>query len=200
MEFSSIEEAVERLKQGGMIVLTDDENRENEGDLVASAALLTPEIVNFMATHGRGWICLSLDAAACERLDLPSMVADNTAKLGTAFTVTIEAREGVSTGISAADRAHTMRLAANSQSTARDFVRPGHVQPLKARSGGVLVRAGQTEGSVDLCRIAGLPPAGVICEIMNADGTMARLPDLEIFCKTHNLPLCSVAQIIDWRR
>ena len=200
MKFASLETARERLRAGGMIVLVDDEHRENEGDLVAAAEMVTAETVNFMATHGRGWICLALDGEACRRLDLAPMVAENTARFGTAFTVTIEAREGVTTGISAADRAHTMRIAASADARASDLVRPGHVQPIRARPGGVLARAGQTEGSVDLCRLAELRPAGVICEIMNPDGAMARLPDLEKFCALHDLPLCSVAQIIEHRR
>lgn len=200
MKFAEVSEALADLRAGKMIVLVDDENRENEGDLVAAAELITPEGVNFMATHARGWICLSLDAESCERLDLPQMVSDNHASLGTAFTVTVEAASGVSTGISAADRAHTMRVAARADSRASDLVRPGHVQPLRARPGGVLARTGQTEGSVDLMRLAGLRPAAVICEIMNEDGSMARLPQLEEFCGRHDMKLLSVAQIIEYRR
>ncbi|MDR0868199.1 MAG: bifunctional 3,4-dihydroxy-2-butanone-4-phosphate synthase/GTP cyclohydrolase II [Planctomycetota bacterium] len=197
---SSIEDAVADLRAGKMVVLIDDENRENEGDLTLAAALVTPDAINFMATHARGWICLTLEEEACRRLDLPPMTANNEAAFGTAFTVTIEARRGVTTGISAADRATTIRLAADPQATAADFVRPGHVQPIGARKGGALKRAGQTEGSVDLMKIAGLPPAGVICEVMNPDGTMARVPQLEKFCAAHQLKMCSVAQIIEYRR
>lgn len=200
MQFATVPEAIEELKAGRMVVLVDDENRENEGDLVAAAELITPEDINFMATHAKGWICLTLDSATCQRLDLPQMVVDNQASLNTAFTVTIEAAAGVSTGISAADRAHTIRVAASADSRPEDLVRPGHVQPIQARPGGVLVRTGQTEGSIDLITLAGLRPAGVICEIMNDDGTMSRVPDLEKFCARHNLKLLSVAQIIEYRR
>lgn len=200
MKFAEVPEALEELKAGRMIVLVDDENRENEGDLVAAGELITPEAINFMATHAKGWICLTLDSEGCERLDLPQMVAENEASLGTAFTVTVESRRGVSTGISAADRAHTIRVAADPDSKASDLVRPGHVQPIRARDGGVLVRMGQTEGSIDLLKLAGLRPAGVICEIMNEDGSMSRLPELEKFCERHNMKLLSVAQIIEYRR
>ncbi|MCC8191053.1 MAG: bifunctional 3,4-dihydroxy-2-butanone-4-phosphate synthase/GTP cyclohydrolase II [Planctomycetes bacterium] len=200
MKFAEVPEAIADIQAGRMVVLVDDENRENEGDLVAAAELTTPETINFMATHAKGWICLTLDAETCDRLDLPQMVADNQASLGTAFTVTVEAREGVTTGISAADRAHTINVAARADATAADLVRPGHVQPIRARPGGVLVRTGQTEGSVDLMRLAGLRPAGVICEIMNEDGSMARLPDLEQFCQRHQIKLLSVAQLIEYRR
>ncbi len=202
MPFAPIEDVLQALRDGKMIVLVDDADRENEGDLVCAAECATPEIINFMATHGRGWICLALDEAICARLDLEPMVPpdENEAAFGTAFTVTVEAREGVTTGISAGDRAHTIRTAVREDATADDLVRPGHVQPIRARRGGVLVRAGQTEGSVDLARLAGLRPAGVICEIMKDDGAMARLPDLEDFCRAHGLLLCSVAQIIEYRR
>lgn len=200
MQFASIPEVIEDLKAGRMIVLVDDENRENEGDLVMAGELTTPEGINFMATHGKGWICLALDAETCERLDLPQMVQRNTAAFGTAFTITIEAKEGVTTGISAADRATTIRAASRAEAVAGDFARPGHVQPIRARPGGVLVRTGQTEGSVDLMRLAGLRPSAVICEVMNDDGTMARLPELEVFCKKHHIKLASVAQIIEYRR
>ena len=200
MKFASVPEAVEELKAGRMIVLVDDENRENEGDLVAAAELITADGINFMATHAKGWICLTLDDEACRRLDLPQMVPDNQAALGTAFTVTVEAKHGVSTGISAADRAHTINVAAQADSKATDLVRPGHVQPIRARPGGVLVRTGQTEGSIDLMALAGMRPAAVICEIMNEDGTMSRLPELEKFCEKHNMKLLSVAQIIEYRR
>ncbi len=200
MTFAEVPEALEELKAGRMIVLVDDENRENEGDIVAAAECITPEAINFMASHAKGWICLTLDAEACDRLELPQMVSENEASLGTAFTITVEARHGVSTGISAADRAHTIRVAADPASTYHDLVRPGHVQPIRARDGGVLVRTGQTEGSIDLMRLAGLRPAGVICEIMNDDGSMARLPELEKFCEKHGIKLLSVAQIIEYRR
>ncbi len=200
MEFCEIPEALEELRAGRMIVLVDDENRENEGDFVMAGELTRAEDINFMATYGKGWICLTLDDEACQRLELPQMVQHNSAQFGTAFTITIESREGVTTGISAADRAHTIRVASRADSTAADLVRPGHVQPIRAKPGGVLVRTGQTEGSVDLLRLAGMRPAGVICEIMNDDGTMARLPQLEEFCEKHNLKLTSVAKVIEYRR
>ena len=200
MNFAEVPEAIAELKAGRMVVLVDDENRENEGDLVIAGELVTPESINFMATHAKGWICLALDAESCERLELPQMVSENEATLGTAFTVTVEARHGVTTGISAADRAHTIRVASSADSKASDLVRPGHVQPIRARPGGVLVRTGQTEGSVDLMRLAGMRPAAVICEIMNEDGTMARLPQLEEFCARFDIKLLSVAQIIEYRR
>ncbi|MDR1536069.1 MAG: bifunctional 3,4-dihydroxy-2-butanone-4-phosphate synthase/GTP cyclohydrolase II [Planctomycetota bacterium] len=200
MGFAEIPEALAELKAGRMVILVDDENRENEGDLVMAAELITPEDVNFMASQARGWICLTLDSEACERLDLPQMVSENQAALGTAFTVTIEAKTGVTTGISAADRAHTIRIASRADARASDLVRPGHVQPIRARPGGVLVRTGQTEGSVDLMRLTGLRPAAVICEIMNEDGSMARLPRLEEFARRHQLKILSVAQIIEYRR
>lgn len=200
MPFAPLPAVFEALRQGKMIVLVDDEKRENEGDLVAAAELVTAETINFMTKEGRGLLCLALTGEACDRLHLPLMVAENQSNFGTAFTVTIEAREGVTTGISAAERAHTIRTAARPDATARDLVRPGHVQPIRARDGGVLVRAGQTEGSVDLMRLAGLTPAAVICEILNPDGTMARLPELEVFCARHGLLLTSVEQIIEYRR
>ncbi|MDR2391454.1 MAG: bifunctional 3,4-dihydroxy-2-butanone-4-phosphate synthase/GTP cyclohydrolase II [Planctomycetota bacterium] len=200
MGFAEVPEALADLKAGRMIILVDDENRENEGDLVIAASLVTPEAINFMAAEARGWICLTLDAATCERLDLPQMVCDNQATFGTAFTVTVEAKTGITTGISAADRAHTIRVAVDPSSRASDLVRPGHVQPIRAKPGGVLARTGQTEGSVDLMRLAGLPPAGVICEIMNPDGSMARVPQLEEFSLRHNVKILSVAQIIQYRR
>lgn len=200
MSFAALEDVFEDLRQGRMIVLVDDANRENEGDLVIAAEKVTPEAINFMATHGRGWICLALDKPTCDRLELEPMATLNESPFGTNFTVTVEARDGVTTGISAADRAKTIQAAIAPHATARDLVRPGHVQPICAKDGGVLVRAGQTEGSVDLARLAGLRPGGVICEIMNEDGTMARMPDLEIFCKKHQIKLCSVAQIIEYRQ
>ncbi len=200
MQFATVPEALEELKAGRMIVLVDDENREHAGALVAAAELTPADTITFMAPEARGWSCLTLDAESCDRLDLPQMVQHNQASLGTAFTVTVEAKAGVSTGISAADRAHTINVAADPNSKATDLVRPGHVQPIRSRPGGVLVRTGQTEGSIDLMTLAGLRPAGVICEIMNEDGTMSRLPELEVFCKKHNMLLLSVAQIIEYRR
>jgi len=197
---ASIEEAVEELRAGRMVVLVDDEYRENEGDLAMAAELVTPEAVNFMVTHGRGLVCLALTPEKCDQLALPPMTTDNSSRFGTAFTVSVEARTGVSTGISAQDRAHTILTAARPEARSEDLVRPGHVFPLRARSGGTLVRAGQTEGIVDLCRLAGLRPAGVICEVMNADGSMARLPQLREFAAEHGLKICSVAQIIEHRR
>ena len=200
MELAPIEDVIKELKAGKMVVLIDDENRENEGDLVAAGSMVTDDVVNFMATEGRGWLCLALDGEYCDRLDLPLITQKNESNFNTAFTVTIEAREGVTTGISAEDRAKTIRIASDPQSTAGDLVRPGHVQPIRAVNGGVLKRTGQTEGSVDLMKLAGLPPAGLICEVMNADGTMARVPDLEKFCEKHDMLLCSVEQIIAYRR
>lgn len=197
--FASIEEAAADIASGKMIIIVDDEDRENEGDLVCAAEKVTPEIINFMAKYGRGLICLSLTEERCDELNLPMQVQDNNSKFGTAFTVSIEAREGVTTGISAADRAHTILTAVNPNTKPSDLVRPGHVFPLRARKGGVLVRPGQTEASVDIARIAGCYPAGVICEIMNDDGSMARLPDLEKFALKHNLKIISVADIVRYR-
>lgn len=182
-----------------MIIIVDDEDRENEGDLACAAECVTPEIINFMATHARGLICMPLTEERCDHLHLTMQVADNTSFLGTAFTVSIEAREGVSTGISAADRARTILTAVNPKTRPHDLARPGHVFPLRARRGGVLVRTGQTEAIVDIARIAGLQPAGVICEIMNSDGTMARLPQLEEFARQHNLSIVSVADLVRYR-
>lgn len=189
------------LRQGRMIVLVDDEDRENEGDLVCAAQFITPQIVNFMLREARGVLCLTLTTQDCDRLELASQGVINTTQRGTAFTVTIDAHErfGVTTGVSAADRAKTILVACDPTSTPDDLARPGHVNPLRARDGGVLVRAGQTEGSVDLCRLAGLQPAGVIIEVMNDDGSMARLPDLRELCKKHQLKMCSVADIIEYR-
>ena len=200
MEFAPIEDVVKDLKAGKMVVLVDDENRENEGDLVAAGYSMTAETVNFMATHARGWLCLALEGEYCDRLHLPQIAQKNESNFSTAFTTTIEAKEGVTTGISAEDRARTIRVASNPQSIADDLVRPGHVQPIRAVDGGVLQRMGQTEGSVDLMKIAGLPPSALICEVMNEDGTMARVPQLQEFCKKHDMLLCSVAQIIEYRR
>ena len=181
--------AIADIRAGKMIILVDDEDRENEGDLTMAAQCVTPAAINFMATHGRGLICVTLNEDQVERIKLPMMQSPGRSgpALGTAFTVSIEARRGVTTGISAADRAHTIRVAASPESKPEDVVTPGHVFPLRARKGGVLVRTGQTEGSVDLARLADLTPAGVICEIINEDGTMARVPDLVRFCKKHNL-------------
>jgi len=197
--FADVAEAVAEIQAGRMVVVVDDEDRENEGDLTLAAEFVTPEAVNFMAKFGRGLICLTLTEERADYLRLGPMTQENTSRFGTAFTESVEAREGVSTGISAADRAHTMRVAIDPASTARDLARPGHVFPLRARKGGVLVRAGQTEASVDLARMAGLVPAGVICEIMNDDGTMARVPDLVKFCAEHGLKMVTVADLIRYR-
>jgi len=199
MPISHIEEVLEDLKQGKMIILVDDEGRENEGDLTIAAELVTPEAINFMATYGRGLICLALSPKIVERLKLPLMVLDNRSPYKTAFTVSIEAKQGVTTGISAADRAHTVITAVSDNAKPEDLVQPGHIFPLRARRGGVLFRTGQTEGSVDLARLANLKHAAVICEIMNEDGTMARMPDLEKFSKKHGLKIAAVADIISHR-
>lgn len=199
-KFNSIPEILEELEAGRMIVLVDDEHRENEGDLVIAAEKVTPDVVNFMAKHGRGLICLSLPSEWCERLGLDLMLQENDSQTGTAFTVSIDAASGVSSGISAYDRAQTILTAVDDQTQSGDLVRPGHVFPLRAREGGTLVRAGHTEGSLDLARLAGLKPAAVICEILNEDGTMARLPQLVEFCQKHDLKLVSVADIIRHRR
>jgi len=199
IQFSEIEEVLEDLRQGKLIVLVDAEDRENEGDLVCAAEKVTPEIINFMAKYGRGLICLPLTAEKCDALGLYPQTVDNTARFGTAFTVSIDAAEGISTGISAADRAMTIQAAIADDAKARDLVRPGHIFPLRSREGGVLVRAGQTEGSVDLTRLAGLKPAGVICEIMNEDGSMARVPELLKFCQKHNLKIASIAKLVEYR-
>ena len=198
---ATIDEALDEIRAGRMVILVDDEDRENEGDLCMAAEKVTPEAINFMARFGRGLICLPMTETQLDRLHLGMMVpdAENNSGFGTAFTVSIEAREGVSTGISAHDRAHTIRTAIAEDARPRDIVRPGHVFPLRAREGGVLRRAGQTEGSVDLARLAGLKPAGVICEIMNDDGTMARLPDLAVFARTHGLKIVTVADLIEYR-
>lgn len=197
--YQRVEKALAELRAGHMVILTDDEDRENEGDLVIAAEKVTPEVVNFMAKHARGLICLSLTAEKTEQLNLPLMVAKNESQFGTGFTVSIEAREGVTTGISAQDRAHTILTAVSDTCRPYDLVQPGHVFPLRAREGGVLVRSGQTEGSVDLARLAGLKPAGVICEIMKDDGTMARMPDLEVFAREHGLHLVTIADLIKYR-
>ncbi len=197
--FIDVPGAIAEIQAGRMIVVVDDEDRENEGDLTLAAEFVTPEAINFMAKYGRGLICLTLTEDRADYLRLPPMTQENTSRFGTAFTESIEAREGVTTGISAADRAHTIRVAIDPTSTAADLARPGHIFPLRARKGGVLVRAGQTEASVDLARMAGLIPAGVICEIMNDDGTMARVPDLERFCTEHGLRMLTVAEMIRYR-
>ncbi|GAB4436185.1 MAG: bifunctional 3,4-dihydroxy-2-butanone-4-phosphate synthase/GTP cyclohydrolase II [bacterium] len=190
---------IDHFREGKMIILVDDEDRENEGDLAIAAEKITPEIINFMAIHGRGLICLALDESIVNQLELPMMTTRNTSRFGTAFTVSIEAKKGVTTGISAYDRATTILTAVHKDATPDDIVTPGHVFPLKARKGGVLVRAGQTEGSVDLARLAGLRPAAVICEIMKDDGTMARMPDLEKFSEEFNIPIVTIADIIEYR-
>ncbi len=199
MTVSTIEEAIEDIRAGQMVILVDDEDRENEGDLCMAASLVTPEAINFMATHGRGLICLTLNPEQIERLQLPMMVQVNQSPFSTAFTISIEARTGVTTGISAADRARTIQVAANPEVQPGEVVSPGHIFPLRARKGGVLVRTGQTEGSVDLARLAGLPPSGVICEIMKDDGTMARMPDLKKFAKIHGLKVVTIADLVAYR-
>jgi 3,4-dihydroxy 2-butanone 4-phosphate synthase/GTP cyclohydrolase II len=198
--FATIEEAIEEIRQGRMVVVCDDENRENEGDLTLAAQFATPEAINFLAKEARGLICLALTPERCEELGLDLMAAKNETPLQTAFTVAIEAREGVTTGISAADRARTIQVAVDPQAKPADLVQPGHVFPLKAKAGGVLERTGQTEAAVDLARLAGLIPAGVICEIMNEDGTMARVPDLIPYCERHGLKMITVADLIAYRR
>jgi 3,4-dihydroxy 2-butanone 4-phosphate synthase/GTP cyclohydrolase II len=199
MPVATIEAAIEDIKQGKMIILVDDEDRENEGDLTMAAEMVTPEAINFMARFGRGLICLTLTAEKCDQLRLRPMVDNNTSAFCTAFTVSIEAKKGVTTGISAADRSHTILTAVADNATSDDLSRPGHVFPLRARNGGVLVRTGQTEGSVDLARLAGLKHAGVICEIMNDDGTMARMPQLKKFAKEHSLKICTIRDLVAYR-
>jgi 3,4-dihydroxy 2-butanone 4-phosphate synthase/GTP cyclohydrolase II len=201
MKFAAIEEALIDIQQGRILIIVDDEDRENEGDLMVAAEKVTPEIINFMATHGRGLICLAMEGQRLDELNIPLMVSDsaNSSPHGTAFCVSIEARRGVSTGISAHDRAQTVLTAIDSKTRPSDLTRPGHIFPLRARDGGVLVRAGQTEASVDLANIAGLFPAGVICEIMKEDGTMARVPDLVEFCELHDIKMITVADLIRYR-
>lgn len=199
MSVSNIEEAIADIREGKIIILVDDEDRENEGDFMVAAEKVTPDIINFMALNGRGLICLTLTEERCEDLDLPQMVERNTAKYGTAFTVSIEAGKGVTTGISAADRAHTILTAIDPESGPEDIDRPGHVFPIRARKGGVLVRAGQTEGSVDLARLAGMIPAGVICEVMNPDGSMARMPELKAVAEKYDLKIVTVADLVKYR-
>jgi 3,4-dihydroxy 2-butanone 4-phosphate synthase / GTP cyclohydrolase II len=199
MSVNDIKDAIEEIRNGKMIILVDDEDRENEGDLCMAAQFVTPEAVNFMARYGRGLICLTMTEDHAEKLRLTPMVRDNKSRFNTAFTVSIEARSGVTTGISAADRATTIQTAVADNVKSEDIVSPGHIFPIRARKGGVLVRTGQTEGSVDIARLAGLKPAGVICEVMKDDGTMARMPDLEIFSKEHGLKIVSIADLIDFR-
>src|SRR5437899_391872 len=199
MSLATIEQAAADIRDGKMIIIVDDEDRENEGDLVCAAEKVTPEIINFMAIHGRGLICLPLTEERCEELQLFPQTTENTSSMGTAFTTSIEAREGVTTGISAADRAKTILTAVDPKTRPQDLARPGHVFPLRAKSGGVLVRVGQTEASVDIARFAGLQPAAVICEIMNDDGTMARMPELELFAEKHGLKIISVADLVRYR-
>src|SRR5438876_4607545 len=198
--FATIEQALDDIRRGRMLVVCDDESRENEGDLTMAAQFATPEAINFMAKEGRGLICLALTGERCDQLGLDLMAAKNESPFNTAFTVSVEAREGVTTGISAADRARTIQVAIDPGSTPDDLVQPGHVFPLKAKDGGVLERAGQTEAAVDLARLAGLIPAGVICEVMNEDGTMARVPDLAEYCARHDLKMVTVADLIAYRR
>ena len=199
MPLLTVEEAIQEIRDGRMIVLVDDEDRENEGDLMIAAEKVTPETINFMAKYGRGLICLALTGEKCDALDLPMMVDNNQSSFGTGFTVSIEARCGVTNGISAHDRSTTIHAAIADDASPRDLVRPGHIFPLRAKAGGVIVRAGQTEGSVDLARLAGLKPAGVICEIMDEDGSMARMPSLEKFSETHGVGICTIADLIEYR-
>jgi 3,4-dihydroxy 2-butanone 4-phosphate synthase/GTP cyclohydrolase II len=200
MEFSSPEELISDIRAGKMVIIVDDEDRENEGDLICAAEKITPEIINFMATHGRGLICAPILPDAAQRLGLPLMVNRNTESQGTNFTVAVDAADGISTGISAADRSRTVEILANPLSEPQDLVRPGHILPLQAMQGGVLRRAGHTEAAVDLARLAGLQPAGVICEILNEDGTMARLPQLSDFAETHQLKMGTIESLIEYRR
>src|SRR6476660_3936440 len=198
--FATVEEAIEEIREGRMVVVVDDEDRENEGDLTIAAQFATPDAINFMATHARGLICLCLTEERADELALRPMTDHNETPLGTAFTVSVEAREGVTTGISAADRSHTIQVAIHAESTPHDLVQPGHVFPLRAKPGGVLERIGQTEAAVDLARLAGLDPSGVVCEIMNDDGTMARVGDLAPYCERHGLKMITVADLVEYRR
>jgi 3,4-dihydroxy 2-butanone 4-phosphate synthase/GTP cyclohydrolase II len=200
MPFSPIDEVLEEIRAGRLVILCDDPERENEGDLVMAAEKATPEAINFMIRHGSGIVCLSMTNEKADSLHLPLQVATNSSRFGTQFTVSIEAKVGVTTGVSAADRTTTIRAAVRDDARPEDLARPGHVYPIRAAEGGVLRRSGQTEGSVDLCRLAGLKPLGVICEVMNADGTMARVPDLEVFQARHALKMCSVRDLIEYRR
>ena len=199
MSIKRIEKALEEIRRGRMVIVVDDEDRENEGDLCMAAELVTPEAINFMATHGKGLICLTLTEEKADELELDPMVSENTALFRTAFTVSIDAANGITTGISAADRAVTIQEAVKDSAVPTDLARPGHIFPLRARKGGVLVRTGQTEGSVDLAKLAGLKSAGIICEIMREDGEMARLADLEVFAKAHDLLIVTIADIIEYR-
>ena len=199
MPHLTIKQAIEDIKQGKMVILVDDEDRENEGVLTMAAQAVTPDAINFMAKYGRGLICLPLDSTIADRLDLPMMVDNNTSQYGTGFTVSIEAKVGVTTGISAADRATTILTAVADDTTSSDIAKPGHIFPLRAKDGGVMIRIGQTEGSVDLVRLAGMKPAAVICEIMDDDGTMARMPSLEKFAKKHKIGICTVADLVKYR-
>ncbi len=199
MSHETVQKALSAIRDGGMVILVDDEDRENEGDLCCAADKITPELINFMASKGRGLICLTLTEQRLEELEIPMMVSQNTSQYETAFTVSIEARTGVSTGISAGDRARTVEVAVDPNTKPEDLARPGHIFPLRARDGGVLVRTGQTEGSVDLARMADCYPAGVICEIMNEDGTMARMPDLEKFAEEYDLPIVTIADMVQYR-
>jgi 3,4-dihydroxy 2-butanone 4-phosphate synthase/GTP cyclohydrolase II len=202
MPLDSVPEAIADLREGRMIVVVDDDDRENEGDLTIAAEKITPDAINFMATHGRGLVCLAMAGSRLDELRIPLIVAEdeNTSRHGTAFCVPVDAREGTTTGISAADRAVTVRVALDSKTQPRDLTRPGHIYPLRAADGGVLVRRGQTEAAVDLARLAGLYEAGVICEVMNEDGTMARLPQLQQFCATHRLKMISIDALVRYRR
>ena len=200
MPLAAFPEILEDIRAGKMVILVDEPERENEGDLCVAAECITADMINFMATHARGWICLALDEAVADQLDLPVMVANNNSRFRTNFTVTVEAATGVTTGISAHDRARTIQVMTQPDAKPADLVRPGHIQPIRARRGGVLVRTGQTEGSVDLARLAAMRPAAVICEIMNKDGSMARMPELEVFAARHGIRICSVPQIIEHRR
>lgn len=199
MALSSAKEIIDDIRQGKMVILMDDEDRENEGDLIIASEKITPEAINFMATHGRGLICLTLSKARCQKLNLPLMVQDNTEQFGTPFTISIEAAEGVTTGISAADRSRTVQAAVAPNATAADIVMPGHIFPLMAQEGGVLTRAGHTEAGCDVARLAGLEPSSVIVEILNEDGTMARRPQLEVFAEKHGLKLGTIADLIEYR-
>ena len=199
MNFNTVEDLVDDIKQGKMVILLDDVDRENEGDLVCASELVTPEVINFMVSRAKGLVCLTLDSKKCDELNLPMMTDSNKANHGTAFTVSIEAANGISTGISAADRSHTIRTAVAKNSKPNDIVQPGHIFPLKAMDGGVLNRAGHTEAACDLSRLAGLEPSGVICEIMNDDGTMARRDDLMLFAEKHGLKIGTIADLIQYR-
>jgi 3,4-dihydroxy 2-butanone 4-phosphate synthase / GTP cyclohydrolase II len=200
MTFCKVEDAIEAIRAGRMLVVVDSEDRENEGDLVMAAEAVTPAAINFMETHARGWVCVPMDGARLDALEIPLMVDENTARLGTAFTVTVDARQGTTTGISAKEQAHTIQVMMDDRTRSSDLLRPGHVRPLRAAPGGVLLRAGHTEAAVDLARLAGFKPAGIICEIKKADGEMARMPDLVQFAMQHDLPILTIADLIAYRR